>query len=331
MSTDHDGRTSRLAVVTIVSGRHRHLSAHLAALRGSHRQPDLVVVVAMGDRDVAAVVESAGLTHHGIEVVTVDLPLPAPGELPLSAARNAGANQAIERECDLLVFLDVDCLASPTALEHYEQAWRLSSARHGTENEARHIGPVLLSGPVTYLPPLAPGQNHYPTEGLGRLADPHPARPAPAPGEVVLADDLRLFWSLSFAIAARHWDTVGGFDTGYRGYGGEDTDFALRAAATGGALYWVGGADAFHQHHDVERPPVRHVRSIVGNANYFRELWGWFPMEGWLEAFERLGLVSRQVPSQRWVVVDPAEAVEPAVRDETSVVPDVLVDHPIER
>lgn len=302
---------SRLAVVTIAAGRHGHLRAHLSALARSHRPPDLVVVVAMGDTGIAGVVESALEGRH-VEVVTLEVSLRAPGELPLSAARNAGANAAIERDCDLLVFLDVDCLASPTSLEHYERAWRLLGARLGTGEFPRHDGPVLLSGPVTYLPPLALGQDQYPTSGLHRLADPHPARPVPPAGEIVFADDLRLFWSLSFAVAADHWDTIGGFDTGYRGYGGEDTDFALRVAATGGVLYWVGGADAFHQYHEVERPPVRHLHSIVSNANYFREQWGWFPMEGWLQAFVGLGLVVWQTTTQRWVVPPAVEPADPA-------------------
>lgn len=267
----------------------------------------------MGDPEVAPLVEGGPLARDGVDVVTRELETPVDGELPLAAARNVGADEAIGRGCDLIVFLDVDCLVSVDALGRYEWAWR--------RTRGRRRRPVLLSGAVSYLPPLSPGQVAYPAAGLASLARPHAARPSPGPGRLVRADDLRLFWSLSFAVAARHWDDIGGFATGYRGYGGEDTDFAMRVAAVGGELYWVGGADAFHQHHEVESPPVRHRVSIVRNANYFRERWGWFPMEGWLGAFERLGLAKRDPVTHRWVVLQV---------DEPAVVADVLVDHPVD-
>lgn len=306
-------REARLAVVTIVAGRHRHLRAHLASLARSARRPDVHVVVSMGDPEIAGVVADGPLARHGVDVICRAVDVPDDGELPLAAARNLGADEALRRGCDLLVFLDVDCLVSSGALGRYERAWR--------RTRGRHRGPVLLSGPVSYLPPLTPGQHTYPTGRLASLARPHAARPAPRPGRLVRAADLRLFWSLSFAVAALRWDDIGGFATGYRGYGGEDTDFALRVAATGGVLYWVGGADAFHQYHEVETPPRRHLVSIVRNANHFQERWGWFPMEGWLRAFERLGLAKHDPVSHRWVVLD---------RDETAVVADVLVEHPVE-
>lgn len=307
------GRAARVAVVTIVSGRHRHLLAHLAALARSARRPDLHVVVAMGDPEIAPLVQDGPLTRQGVDVATREVETPDDGELPLAAARNVGADEAISRGAGLIVFLDVDCLVSVDALGRYERAWR--------RTRSRHPGPVLLSGAVSYLPPLAPGQVAYPTTGLASLARPHAARPSPRPGRLVRADDLRLFWSLSFAVAAQQWDDIGGFASGYRGYGGEDTDFAMRVAAVGGELYWVGGADAFHQHHEVESPPLRHLVSIVRNANHFRERWGWFPMEGWLGAFERLGLAKYDPVTHRWVVL---QAHEP------SVVADVLVDHPVD-
>ena len=306
-------RRGRVAVVTIVAGRHRHLRAHLAALARSALRPDVHVVVSMGDPEIAGLVAAGPVARQGVDVITREVAVPGDGELPLAAARNVGADEAIRRGCDLLVFLDVDCLVSSGALGRYERAWRRTLGRHR--------GPVLLSGPVSYLPPLEPGQHAYPAGRLASLAAPHAARPAPPPGRLVRAADLRLFWSLSFAVAAQQWDDIGGFASGYRGYGGEDTDFALRVAATGGVLYWVGGADAFHQHHEVETPPRRHLVSIVRNANLFRERWGWFPMEGWLGAFERLGLAERDPISHRWVVLD---------RDEPVVVVDVLIEHPVD-
>jgi GT2 family glycosyltransferase len=127
------------------------------------------------------------------------------------------------------------------------------------------------------------------------LAQPHTARPLPPPGTVIRSrDDYELFWSLSFALTSQTWFDIGGFDEAYLGYGGEDTDFARRAQAAGTVLAWVGDAQAFHQYHPVSSPPVEHVADIVRNAALFHERWGAWCMEGWLDEFERRGLVRRR-------------------------------------
>jgi hypothetical protein len=110
---------------------------------------------------------------------------------------------------------------------------------------------------------------------------------------VAVSDEYQLFWSLSFAVSAATWQRIGGFCPVYRGYGGEDTDFAQCAASAGVGLRWVGGADAFHQHHPVSNPPVQHLDDIVRNAQLFHRRWGWWPMGGWLDAFEARGLIRR--------------------------------------
>jgi N-acetylglucosaminyl-diphospho-decaprenol L-rhamnosyltransferase len=84
---------------------------------------------------------------------------------------------------------------------------------------------------------------------------------------------------------------IGGFDERYVGYGGEDTDYALRARRASVGLVWVGGAWAYHQHHPVSDPPREHLAEIVRNARLFRERWGRWPMEGWLRAFAAAGSV----------------------------------------
>lgn len=269
----------RVAVVTIARGRHQHLARQQRSLRQGTRLPDDWVLVSMGDPT---------LTHwrfvYGIEPWVCDLPDEQP--LPLAAARNRGAEVALTLGADALVFLDVDCLAGPTLLQSYADA---VAAQPGT----------VWSGPVTYLP-----------RGLGEQAlaqpwlldDPHPARPAPAPGEVQAAGSPDLFWSLSFAIAAETWQASGGFHEGYVGYGGEDTDFAATLHDRGIPLGWVGGARSYHQHHPVSDPPVEHAADIVRNANLFHARWGRWPMEGWLAELTRLGLVSR---SDDHYVVEP--------------------------
>lgn len=196
------------------------------------------------------------------------------GKPNLAAARNLAARTAIERGAEIIIFLDADCVASGDLVAHYTRALALHPE-------------AVVAGPVTYM-----------REGELRTVrpDPHPARPNPAPGELIKADDYNLFWSLSFALTAKTWRRIerefGGFDEGYTGYGGEDTDFAWQLRAHGIELYWVGGAHAFHQWHPVSSPPWEHLHDIVRNANYFHTKWGEFPMRGWLEAFEADGAIS---------------------------------------
>ena len=84
---------------------------------------------------------------------------------------------------------------------------------------------------------------------------PVPARPPAArPPSTTLDDRHHLFWSLAFGVTAATWDDLGGFDTGYSGYGAEDTDFAMRARRHGVEMAWFAGGTAFHQWH----PPTRH-------------------------------------------------------------------------
>ena len=54
-------------------------------------------------------------------------------------------------------------------------------------------------------------------------------------------------------------------------------------------MRWVGGAHAFHQFHPISDPPIEHLDDIVANAVVFHRRWGWWPMQGWLDAFETKG------------------------------------------
>jgi GT2 family glycosyltransferase len=197
---------------------------------------------------------------------------------PVAAARNMGAEVALDDGAELLIFLDVDCIPAVGMIGRYRRV-----AAEPAHRDA------LLCGPATYLPP--PPAAGYDLAALSEMVNPHPARPAPGAQQVLVSADYQLFWSLSFAVTAQTWHRIGGFCTCYRGYGGEDTDFAQLAATAGVTLRWVGGAHAFHQFHPVSDPPIEHLADIVTNARTFYRRWGWWPMQGWLHAFARQGLV----------------------------------------
>lgn len=276
----------RAVVITAVHGRGVHLRRQRAALALSDQAPIAHVVVAMADPEILPRLAPDQSTGTDAALPTEVLEIPrSDGRLPLAAARNAGSSRALTRLTgpdDLLIFLDVDCIPDPGLISAYLDASRLRPAD-------------LLCGPVAYLPEV-PGErlDAASPRALAEWAAPHPARPAPVPGEIVPHGEHALFWSLSFAVRREVWEKIGGFDEAYTGYGAEDTDFSWRARSHGIELTWVGGARAFHQHHPVSRPPVEHLSDILRNGALFADRWGHWPMEGWLQEFERLGLVRRE-------------------------------------
>lgn len=261
----------------------------IAGVADGSRQPRIAVLTLADANRTAHLANQVSLLPEGVEHITVALAdveelrravprsdvvkLEAPGR-NLAAARNLAARQAIERGAEILIFLDADCLASGDLVELYVRA-------------LREHPEAVVAGPVTYM-----------NEAELRTVrpEPHPARPNPQRGEVVAADDYNLFWSLSFAMTAKTWERIdagfGGFDPGFSGYGGEDTDFAWQLRAHGIDFCWVGGAHAFHQWHPVSSPPFEHLEDIVKNANFFHGKWGQWPMVGWLDAFEKAGAIS---------------------------------------
>lgn len=266
---------SRVAVVTTAHGRHDHLRAQRRALAAS-TEPVLHIVVAMGDPGIGDVCVEPPC------VATEVIRLPSAQELPLAAARNAGIARARERGVDVVVLLDVDCIPSDEMACDYLAALT-ELGRVGSEGGQ----PAVVTGRTQYLPPAPEGG--YDTSNLAEIGRDNEARPVPDDG-VLEPGDVRLLWTLSCAFTADDVDAIGGFDEGYHGYGGEDTDFGQRLAAAGGQLWFTARARAWHQHHPVSSPPVEHLDAILRNANRFQRIWGWSPMEGWLAAFEDLGL-----------------------------------------
>jgi hypothetical protein len=281
-----------VAVVTIVAGRHEHLTNQQLGLRTGSRLPDVYVVVAMDDSTALQISRTGPLADSGTRVLPLSIAVDDSG-LPLAAARNAGAAAALDAGADTLIFLDVDCVPAPQLVASYAGAVAAEQASQ------------LICGVVRYLDADVDIADVYAGAPVGQ---PHPARPTPAPGAVIASKDWQLFWSLSFAVSADTWLALGGFSEQYTGYGAEDTDLGYRAFQAGIDISWIGGADAYHQYHPTERPPVRHLHDIVANATVFHARWGFWPMDGWLTAFRDLGLADYDPKLDRWTVIGDTKA-----------------------
>jgi GT2 family glycosyltransferase len=252
-----------LSVLTIVRNRAAHLDQLIEGLRRSDQAPDELIIVDMSDSPVSPAPTSFPVR---IERMVTD-------GLPLAAARNRAAAMA---RFERLIFLDVDCIPMRECVGRMADVLIAQDALLCAD--VRYLGPHDARGDWTEDMLLAYGRRHpvrtFPDEGVREEANPG------------------LFWSLAFAIRRDSFRAIGGFDEGFEGYGGEDTDLGFRAVGAGHRLLFVGGAVACHQYHESFEPPLQHLTDIVRNANYFREKWGKWPMDGWLRTFADKGLIS---------------------------------------
>jgi GT2 family glycosyltransferase len=259
-----------VSVLVPVRDRTEHLANLVDGLNRAFDAPRFELVVGwMGGEDPGPALERA--RGFGASVIEVE-----GDELPLAVTRNRLADAAAG---EMLVFLDVDCIPSRSLLTAHAAAL--------CDRDA------LAVGEARYLPKgfQAGGADE---RLLRRAGHPHPERVGlfPAPGVVRADDRHELFWSLNFAVRrATFAERIGGFDEDYRGYGIEDTDFAMRAARAGVPVAWVGGALAFHQHHEPTRLRPEETAALVENARRYRERWGDWPARGWLAELAAKGLV----------------------------------------
>ena len=258
-----------VSVLTIVRGRERHLQRQAIGLaRSRHADAGLTaewIIVSMGE----APPEWAGDMAPNLPLRTTRVE--GARDLPLAEARAKAGEMATGR---VLVFLDVDCIPTAECLRHL-----VAAAEDGG----------LWMGDVRYLPAGEPQGEDWTEADLERVAVAHPLLPQLAAGERVDRPH-EMFWSLCFAARADQWETIGGFDAGYEGYGAEDTDVAFAARAAGVDFGNV-GARAYHQHHAVCQPPLNHTADLVANARRFHGKWGVWPMDKWLRQLDEAGYV----------------------------------------
>lgn len=278
-SASSRSRTPTVGVVTIAHGRRQHLDAQASSIAAQTRRPDRYVVVDMGGADPTATVR-----RHIADATVVEDHC-SPEHLALARARNVGYAAA---DTDITIFLDVDCVATPTLIHDYLQ---------GVEHR-----PGIHAGPVGYLPPG--GHDLTDIAAISDVANHQLGRPQPGQ-QPCRAPSHEMFWSLSFAIDRASWERTGGFDERFIGYGGEDTDFARTAVDRHIAIWFCGTAQAFHQYHPTTAPPVQHLEAICRNATTYYAKWGEWPMSGWLEAFADASLIDWR-PDASLITLGPA-------------------------
>ncbi len=253
-----------LSVLTLVRGRQTHLDNLIDGLRRQSVKP-LELVIANMQTNAPVLPEDLEFP-----IVVVDI---GGADLPLAAARNFAAYKARGQD---LVFLDVDCIPSPTLLQSY--------------SDGLAVADVCLMGEVRYLPEL-PISKDTSFDELVREARRHPARPPPPSSGFRMEPEVRNLWGLSFALPRHSFFMAGGFDERFIGYGGEETDFAERLGVAQVPLAWCAEAMALHQHHALHAPPLIFFDDIVRNARLFFDIWGSWCMEYWLGQFAEMNLI----------------------------------------
>jgi GT2 family glycosyltransferase len=187
--------------------------------------------------------------------------------LPLAAARNKGFSEA---HTDTVIFVDVDCIVSPTLFEHMIAAITETS--------------VIAAYPL-YLPTV-PESGDFDTYKHDAVS--HPVRRQLVAGEPI--PHLQ-FWSIIFGMRKEAFERAGGFDETFTGYGAEDTDFAMSFHRAGLTQLFVNDY-VLHQYHDKYDPPLNHFDAIIENATRYKNKWGELPMRSWLDAFAEMGLIA---------------------------------------
>lgn len=260
-----------LSVLTLARGRAAHLANLVRGLSRQNVMPVELIVVVMQAEAYDALPDGPFPIR---QIVLGDV------GLSLSTARNRAAAEA---RGDFLIFLDIDCIPGPDALDDYREALLSFDG--------------LLMGEVMYLPKGAAGDD-WQYDGFEAVCVRHSDRRGPPASGIETCNDYRCFWSLNFAIRRETFLASGGFDERFTGYGGEDTDYAKGFTLAGGRLAWLNGARVYHQYHPHHMPPVHHLHSVVRNAEIFEAKWGYRTMGHWLHAFSLMGLIDNS-PERR--------------------------------
>lgn len=252
----------KISVCTLYSQRTSHLQNLVQGLIKSKMHPSELVVICMNDS-----LPELPPTPFKINSSVIN----SLHKLPLAAARTKASSIA---NGDFLIFLDVDCIPHPDLVKTFTY--------HLEQEDA------LYQGSIRYL--HSQWRKQWTFETLNFDSAPNQLQGEELAGNQRVIHKYEFFWSLCFGIRKSTFTKIGGFDTRFTGYGGEDTDFSFTARLHKIPFYKI-SALAYHQFHASYSPPLNHLADIVENAKVFYDKWNFLPMDKWLKQFAELGYI----------------------------------------
>lgn len=253
---------NNISVCTIYAKRQLHLQNLVKGLMRSRMHPDELIIVCMDDD-----LPDLPTTPFKIRATTINT---VNNYLPLAKARSKAAKIARGNN---LIFLDVDCICHRDLVDIFNYHLKKEDA--------------LYQGSIRYLY-LDWQKDSWTIESLEKQSSFHQLQGTEVTGKTKVSHPYELFWSLCFGIRKKTFLTLGGFDSRFVGYGGEDTDFAFTARSHNIHFHKI-SALAYHQYHPAYNPPLNHLAEIVNNAQLFYRKWDILPMKKWLDRFVEMG------------------------------------------
>jgi cellulose synthase/poly-beta-1,6-N-acetylglucosamine synthase-like glycosyltransferase len=168
-----------------------------------------------------------GLVPHHVPFIVTQQPMAA------AQARNLGAQQT---HGEYILFLDADCIAAPSLMEHLL---------------ARHVeGHAVVGGSIELVP-----DNYWVMCDNLLSFTPFLSTAPPGPR--------RYLPSLNLSVARTLFTSLGGFNPHFPGAAGEDIDLSLRMRTCGYELYFEPRARVYHQPERATAGSVwRHLRNF---------------------------------------------------------------------
>ncbi|MCF6473402.1 glycosyltransferase family 2 protein [Nonomuraea sp. MG754425] len=232
-----------ISVVIPVFQRPVELGRTLRSLRGQSMVPERFEVIVVNDGDASTLGEEAVRTGSGLPGFRV---IQNERNMGVAGARNAGARVA---SGEVLLFLDVDCMAGENLLTaHHEAQLRRPMAACGNTFGREWVPDVWRvhygeewpwdDAPAALAAASADAVLRDPLEDL--LADPSPL-------------DWAFFWTTNVSVPRDVFTAVGGFHEAFDVKGVEDMELGRRLAHAGLPITFLPDARALHQPHERDR------------------------------------------------------------------------------
>lgn len=224
-------REASVAVVVPYYNQQRELDLVLAALDAQDHPPEMLEVVVADDGSA----QPPDVAGHRLPVTVVRQP---DNGFRAAAARNLGAAAA---SAEVLCFLDADTVPQPDYVRRISALPALcpEALVVGRRRHADFAGWVPGDLPGWFGGGAAPAEFDEPgwlREGYDRS------------GDLLHVDDTSYRYVISSVMccSAAFFRELNGFDESFRHYGGEDWEFAHRAAVNGAVLHHARDAVAWH-------------------------------------------------------------------------------------